>query len=48
MIVEPQPSILFIMTDQLIPLITGAYGHKVIQPPIRISDPGFVLVLEAI
>ncbi|UCC62597.1 MAG: sulfatase-like hydrolase/transferase, partial [Anaerolineae bacterium] len=29
----PKPDILFIMADQLIPFLTGAYGHPVVKTP---------------
>jgi choline-sulfatase len=28
-----KPNILFIMVDQLIPFLTGAYGHPVVKTP---------------
>jgi len=28
-----RPNILFIMTDQMTPFLTGAYGHKVVKTP---------------
>ena len=28
-----QPNILFIMSDQLAPALTGAYGHSVVKTP---------------
>lgn len=30
---ETRPNILFVMADQLIPFLTGAYGHPVVQTP---------------
>jgi choline-sulfatase len=30
---EPKPNILFIIADQLIPFLTGAYGHPVVKTP---------------
>jgi choline-sulfatase len=30
---KQRPNILFIMTDQMIPMLTGAYGHPVVKTP---------------
>ncbi|MDF2749726.1 MAG: Sulfatase [Gaiellaceae bacterium] len=28
-----QPNVLLVMTDQLVPFLTGAYGHPVVRSP---------------
>ena len=30
---QQKPNILFIMADQMIPFLTGAYGHPVVKTP---------------
>jgi choline-sulfatase len=39
-----QPNILFVMVDQLMPFLTGAYGHPVVQTPnmIRLAREGIL------
>ena len=30
---RPQPNIVLVMADQFIPMLSGAYGHPVVQTP---------------
>lgn len=30
---DPRPNILLIMADQMVPFLTGAYGHRVVKTP---------------